>query len=84
MCHVEKNKLKKIIEKPVEYYLANVGVYVVSSKVLKLIDPNRNISFINLIEKVDKSEEKNWSISYHRKIMDRSWPINKLNLLDNN
>lgn len=58
VCHIEKNKLKKIIEKPVEYFLANVGVYVVSSKVLKLIDPNRNISFINLIEKLINQKKK--------------------------
>ena len=58
VCHVNNNKLTKIVEKPAKYYLANVGVYVVSSKVLKLIDLNKNISFVNLIEKLLKKKKK--------------------------
>lgn len=58
VCYVNENKLIKIVEKPENYYLANVGLYIISSKVLKLIDLNKNISFVKLIEELLKKKRK--------------------------
>ena len=55
------------MEKPEKYYLANVGVYLVSSSILNLIDLNKNTSFVDLINKLLKEKigifpitEKSW------------------------
>ena len=58
VCYVDKNKLTKIVEKPEKYYLANVGVYLVSSSILNLIDLNKNTSFVDLINKLLKKKKK--------------------------
>ena len=49
VCKVQNNKLQKIIEKPEKNYMANTGLYVVNSKVFKLINKNENLSFVDLI-----------------------------------
>ena len=55
------------MEKPEKYYLANVGVYLVSSSILNLIDLNKNTSFVDLINKLLK--EKKIGIFNYRKIL---------------
>ncbi len=51
VCKVQNNKLQNIIEKPEKNYLANTGLYLINSKVFKLIKNNENISFVDLINK---------------------------------
>jgi len=51
VCKVQNNRLYNIIEKPEKNYLANTGLYIVNSKVFKLIKKNENISFVDLINK---------------------------------
>ena len=55
VCYVDKNTS---VEKPEKYYLANVGVYLVSSSILNLIDLNKNTSFVDLINKLLKKKKK--------------------------
>ena len=79
VCYVDKNKLTKIVEKPEKYYLANVGVYLVSSSILNLIDLNKNTSFVDLINKLLKKKKK---IEYSQlpKNLGKIW-VNLLSLL---
>ena len=51
VCKVKNNYLQNIIEKPEKNYLANTGLYLVNSKVFKLIKRNENTSFVDLINK---------------------------------
>ena len=51
VCKVQNNRLQNIVEKPEKNYLANTGLYLVNSKVFKLIKKNENISFVDLINK---------------------------------
>ena len=51
MCKVQNNRLQNIIEKPEKNYLANTGLYLVNSKVFKLIKANENTSFVDLLNK---------------------------------
>lgn len=51
VCKVQNNKLQNIVEKPEKNYLANTGLYLVNSKVFKLIKTNENISFVDLINR---------------------------------
>jgi len=51
VCKVKNNKLQSIIEKPENNYMANTGLYLVNSKVFKLIDKNENLSFVDLINR---------------------------------
>ena len=69
VCNVKKNKLQKILEKPENNYLANTGVYVVKSKIFNLISQNKNISFVNLIE---KALAKNFSIGVYT-VPSKTW-----------
>ncbi len=51
VCKVQNNKLQNIIEKPESNYMANTGLYLVNSKVFKLINKNENLSFVDLINR---------------------------------
>ncbi len=51
VCKVKNNKLQNIIEKPEREYIANTGLYLVNSKVFKLINKNENLSFVELINR---------------------------------
>ena len=51
VCKVQNNRLQNIVEKPEKNYLANTGLYLVHSKVFKLIKKNDNVSFVDLINK---------------------------------
>ena len=51
VCKIQNNQLQNIIEKPEKNYLANTGLYLVKSKVFKLIKTNENISFVDLINR---------------------------------
>lgn len=51
VCKVQNNRLQNIVEKPEKNYLANTGLYLVNSKVFKLIKKNENLSFVDLINK---------------------------------
>tara|TARA_Y100000992_G_C21223971_1_gene471954 strand:- start:185 stop:1210 length:1026 start_codon:yes stop_codon:yes gene_type:complete len=51
VCKVTNNKLQNIIEKPEREYIANTGLYLVNSKVFKLINKNENLSFVELINR---------------------------------
>lgn len=51
VCKVQNNRLQNIVEKPEKNYLANTGLYLVNSKVFKLIKKNDNVSFVDLINK---------------------------------
>ncbi len=58
VCKVQNNRLQNIIEKPEKNYLANTGLYLVNSKVFKLIKKNENISFVDLINKAISKKMK--------------------------
>ena len=58
VCYIHNNKLKKIDEKPENFYLANVGVYLVSSNVLNLIAKNKPTSFVDFINKLLLKKKK--------------------------
>ena len=58
VCKVKDNKLQSIIEKPENNYMANTGLYLVNSKVFKLIDKNENLSFVDLINRAVKKKLK--------------------------
>ena len=51
VCVHSNNQLQNIIEKPEKNYLANTGLYLVNSKVFKLIKTNENLSFVDLINR---------------------------------
>lgn len=56
VCKIHNNQLQNIIEKPEKNYIANTGLYVVNSKVFKLIKKNENTSFVELINKALKKK----------------------------
>ena len=56
VCKIQNNQLQNIIEKPEKNYIANTGLYVVHSKVFKLIKKNENTSFVELINKALKKK----------------------------
>lgn len=59
VCEINKGgTLKKINEKPEYDFLINTGMYVVSSKLLKLIPKNKFYDFTDLIEKAKKRRFK--------------------------
>ena len=58
VCKVNNHLLQNIVEKPEKNYLANTGLYLVNSKVFKLIKKNENISFVDLINKAVSKKMK--------------------------
>jgi dTDP-glucose pyrophosphorylase len=56
VCKIKDNQLLNIVEKPEKNYFANTGLYLVNSKVFKLIKKNENISFVDLINKALKKK----------------------------
>ncbi len=58
VCKVKNHLLQNIVEKPEKNYLANTGLYLVNSKVFKLIKKNENISFVDLINKAVSKKMK--------------------------
>ncbi len=51
VCKVKEKRLQNIIEKPEKNYLANTGLYLVNSKIFKLINKDETMSFVDLINK---------------------------------
>lgn len=58
-CLIDKKGfLKKILEKPKFNYLANAGLYLIKSKILKLIPQNKKFDINELINKIKKKKMK--------------------------
>jgi NDP-sugar pyrophosphorylase family protein len=53
-----KGKMLKMVEKPKNNYLANTGLYLISSKLLSKIPKNIKVDFNVFLEKVRKSKTK--------------------------
>ena len=45
-------KVTKITEKPVQQYMINAGIYVISPRVLRLIEPSRRIDMPDLVQEL--------------------------------
>ena len=56
VCKIKNNHLVNIVEKPEKNYLANTGLYLVNSKIFKLIKKNEKMSFVDLINKALKKK----------------------------
>ncbi len=69
VCKIKNDKLENIIEKPEQNYLANAGLYVVNSKIFKLIKKNENLSFVDLIK---RAMGKKYKINVYP-IHNKSW-----------
>ena len=48
----------KMIEKPKLNYLVNTGMYVINSKILKIIPKNKKLDFNDFLEKINKLKYK--------------------------
>ena len=62
VCKVKNNRLLNLVEKPEKKYLANTGLYLVNSKIFKLIKKNEKISFVDLI---NRASQKKMSIGVY-------------------
>ena len=70
VCEINKeNELIKIIEKPKYNYLITTGLYVLNSRILKVIPKNKFLNMNNLIEILKKN---NFKIGTY-KIGQKSW-----------
>ena len=59
ICKINtKGNLKQLQEKPQFSFLANVGFYIVSPKILKFIGKNKHMDMHNLIAKLIKRKLK--------------------------
>lgn len=53
-----KGKMIKMIEKPKLNYLVNTGMYLINSKILKIIPKNKKLDFNDFLEKINKLKYK--------------------------
>ena len=44
-----KDKISKIVEKPIEKYLINAGIYVINPEILKKLKKNQKIDMTEII-----------------------------------
>ena len=58
VCKIKKGKMQDIEEKPTTNYLANTGVYMINSDVLKYLKKDQPTSFVDLIKKLLKKKKK--------------------------
>ena len=61
VVNVERQQVKSIVEKPIEKYFVNAGIYVLEPELVNKVNPNTPIDMPNLLEKQIK-EGKSVSI----------------------
>ena len=61
VVNIEKQQAKSIVEKPIEKYFVNAGIYVLEPELVNKVNPNTPIDMPNLLEKQIK-EGKSVSI----------------------
>ena len=59
LCKISKNGiLQNIVEKPSQHHLVNTGIYIVNSKILRLIKKKKYLDFNNFILLAKKRKKK--------------------------